>query len=384
MQRHYYIRDSNEYEKPTFLDWLPIMGIRILFIVPHPLKKSPSQRFRFEQYFHSLEQSGFDYSLSPFLNSHNWLLFSKSGHFLNKLLALAIGFSKRSFDLIRSPFYHFIFIHREACPIGPPVFEWIVKFILRKKIIFDFDDAIWLTDKKNESTIERTLKWRSKVKNICKWSHRISCSNQYLKAYAAAFHDNVICLPTTVDTELIHNPDIRQASAKIPGITIGWTGSHSTLKYLALVEEVISGILLAHSAVNFLVICDRKPTLSIPGFQFLAWNLETEAEDLLNIDIGVMPLPDDDWTRGKAGFKCIQYMALRIPVVASNVGENIRLVEPNINGFLANDASQWRQALEKLIADKHLRESLGMNGRRKVQQRYSVAANTSVFLSLFK
>ena len=361
------------------------MGVRILFIVPYPLKRSPSQRFRFEQYFDELERNGFKYQVSPFLNAHNWLVFSKPGNYPQKMLAIAQGFFMRFVDLLRAPFFNFIFIHREAMPIGPPMFEFLLKFILRKKIIYDFDDAIWLTDKENEPLIEQVLKWRSKVKYICKWAHKISCSNEYLKRYASAFHEMVTYLPTTIDTELVHNPALYPpVTEKSCGITIGWTGSYSTLKYLKQVEGILTEIQQQYTEVNFLVICDRKPALLVPDWQFLEWDPETEVEDLLNIDIGIMPLPDDEWTKGKGGFKCLQYMALKIPAVASNVGENARIVEPWTNGFLANTSADWKDALLRLIGDKNLRETLGANGRKKVQQSYSVVSQAPLFVSLFK
>lgn len=363
---------------------LAVMGIKILFIVPYPLKRSPSQRFRFEQYFQLLQRNGFSFSVSSFLNSQNWQLFSKPGKPVDKLGALMRGFIKRFIDLLRAPFYHFIFIHREATPIGPPVFEWMLKYIFRKKIIYDFDDAIWLTDKKNESALERMLKWRNKVKYICRWSFKVSCSNEYLSSYASGFNQSVVYLPTTIDTDLLHNSALPNVKKKDSGITIGWTGSYSTLKYLKEVELVLTEIQLQHPHVTFLIIADRAPRLSIPSLRFMKWNPETEIQDLLNIDIGIMPLPDDEWTKGKGGFKCLQYMALKIPAVASGVGVNSKIVDQDINGFLANNPEEWKHYLLKLIKDKNLRESMGIAGQKKVEENYSVVSNSPVFLSLFK
>ncbi len=359
-----------------------MMEIKILFIVPYPLKKSPSQRFRFEQYFQLLRQCGFSFSVSSFLNSRNWQVFSKPGKPVGKLWAMMSGFVKRFLDLFHAPFYHFIFIHREATPIGPPVFEWILVYIFRKKIIYDFDDAIWLTDKKNESALERILKWRSKVKYICRWSFKVSCSNEYLCNYASAFNESVVYLPTTIDTTWHHNPAIHKIKNKDSEIIIGWTGSYSTLKYLKEIEMVLVEIRLQNPQVSFLIIGDLKPMLSIP-LRFMKWCPETEIQDLLYIDIGIMPLPDDEWTKGKGGFKCLQYMALKIPVVASRVGVNSKIVDHNVNGFLAVNSEEWKKYLLILIKDKKLRERMGVSGRKKVEGSYSVVSNSPVFLSLF-
>jgi hypothetical protein len=137
--------------------------MKILFLVPYPLHESPSQRFRFEQYFHRIEQAGHSYRVQTFLPPRRWRLLSQPGHGLSKLYLITLGFLHR----ILAPWYAIssdrVFIHREVTPIGPPIFEWIIARLLRKKVIFDFDDAIWLTDRQHESAWFRWLKWRSKV-----------------------------------------------------------------------------------------------------------------------------------------------------------------------------------------------------------------------------
>src|SRR5688572_12154388 len=209
------------------------MSKRILFLVPYPLHASPSQRFRFEQYFTLLKSHGYRYTVQSFLNLNNWKVFFKSGKTLSKVRILVSSFVKRMIVLFKSPMYDFVFIHREAAPIGPPIFEWILAKVFRRKIIYDFDDAIWLTDRPKESWILRAAKWRSKVASICTWSHKVSCGNAYLCEYAAQFNKHVIYNPQTIDTENLHAPGLYTSAEPAPGkIRIGWTGSHSTLKYL--------------------------------------------------------------------------------------------------------------------------------------------------------
>src|SRR5258706_9862889 len=154
--------------------------MKILFLVPYPLQESPSQRFRFEQYIEIVRGKGHFVQVQPFPDSPNWKLFYSSGGQARKVLTLLRGFLKRGFILFKASSFDFIFIHREAAPLGPPIIEWILARILRKKIIYDFDDAIWLTDRANEPRWLTLLKWRSKVKLICTWSHVISCGNDFL------------------------------------------------------------------------------------------------------------------------------------------------------------------------------------------------------------
>jgi glycosyltransferase involved in cell wall biosynthesis len=303
---------------------------------------------------------------------------------MRKFKILARGFLKRCIDVFRSPFYDIVFIHREASPIGPPVFEWILHFILHRKIVYDFDDAIWLSDKEHEPGLVRFFKWRTKVRLICGWSSMVSCANEYLYAYASQFNTHVVLLPTTLDTDHLHNPDLQSYQKPESQLTIGWTGSHSTLKYLKLLEPTLVDVECEHPDVTFLVIADRKPCLSLPAWDFIPWNPDTEVRDLLRIDIGVMPLPDDNWTKGKSGLKCLQYLALKIPAVASDVGVNAKIIEHGKTGFLASTPEEWKQHLGTLIKNKELRARLGAEGQKTVIEGYSVTANAEVFLSLFK
>ncbi len=360
------------------------MNQRILFLIPYPLKKSPSQRFRIEHYFPLLQREGFHFEVSCFLQGRNGDLFSSDGRLGRKILSLLDGFLRRCWDLFRSPTYDYVFIHREAAPIGPPILEWLLRFVLRKRIIYDFDDAIWVTDKEKEHTFEKIRKWRSKVKLICRWSYKVSVANEYLSDFAGQFNHSITILPTTIDTERLHNPALFRRPEKGNEVIIGWTGSRSTLKYLYQLEKTISEIEGEYPYARFLVIADQKPSLTIPSWDFIRWNPETEIQDLTRIDIGVMPLPDDDWAKGKGGFKCLQYMALEIPAVASNVGVNSRIVDHGHNGFLAFGPEDWLKYLKLLITDKNLRQRLGAEGRKKVINDYSVIANSAAFCSLFR
>lgn len=356
--------------------------MNILFLVPYPLKESPSQRFRFEQYFEFLSKEGHIWTTQSFLDSHNWRLFFKIGKPHKKALTLLKGFGKRIVILFQLHRYDMVFVHREVTPVGPPVFEWIISKVFRKKIIYDFDDAIWLTDRNNEPWWLSLIKWRSKVKKICQWSHRVSCGNEYLRNYAHQFNTNTIYNPTTIDTSRLHTLASKSGINK-ERITIGWTGSHSTLKYLDALVPVISRLEKKY-LIRFLVIADRQPYLPLSTMEFRPWNPETEIEDLRDIDIGIMPLPDDEWSKGKCGFKALQYMALEIPTVAANVGINPSIIEHGVDGFLATTDREWEECLVSLISDSDLRTSLGKNGRVKVIQRYSVDSNVKVFLSLFE
>jgi len=357
--------------------------MNVFFLFPYPLSESPSQRFRFEQYFTLLEKSGVTCYKQSFWGVKTWLVLYKSGYTLQKVSGFLAGILRRIFVLLKIHSADYVFIHREIMPVGPPVFEWIIAKIFRKKIIYDFDDAIWLPNTSAENRIVSVIKWHSKTQSICKWSYRISCGNNYLADFARQFNRNVVFNPTTIDTENHHNPTLypHQANGKI---AVGWTGSHSTLKYIDVVIPVLKQLEAKYGTIfQFIVIANKKPELPLDNLVFIPWKEQTEIEDLSKIDIGIMPLTDDIWAKGKCGFKALQYMALQIPAVASPVGVNTEIIDSGVNGFLCSSEEEWFNAIDKLIQDEALRHRMGVAGRKKVIERYSVLSNSSSFLSLF-
>lgn len=296
------------------------------------------------------------------------------GGFLNRVMLLP---SVRQFD--------FVFIHREATPIGPPWFEWMVAKVFRKKIIYDFDDAIWLANTSHENNLASKLKWHGKVESICKWSYAVSCGNDYLCNYAKQFNGRVVLNPTTIDTHKLHNTILYPAKIKSTQVIVGWTGTHSTLKYLNPVIPVIQSLERKfREQLKFVVIADKKPSFQLSSLHFVQWSKETEVQDLLQFDIGLMPLTDDVWAKGKCGFKALQYMAMGIPVIASPVGVNQNIIDEGVNGFLCQSLSQWEEKISQLIKDHDLRKRMGDAGRLKISNNYSLDSNSDNFLSLFE
>ncbi len=358
------------------------MSVKILFLVPYPLNESPSQRFRFEQYLPLLKKENIEFKIQSFANVRNWKIFYTRGNILKKAAFIISGIAKRTAILLEVPAYDYVFIHREVTPIGPPLFEWIIGVFLKKKIIYDFDDAIWMTERPDESLIRQTIKWRIKVKSICRWSYKISCGNLYLCDYAYRYNHNIYLNPTTIDTDDLHNPSLHPAK-KSGRIVIGWTGSHSTLNYLLLVKGILKEIEDSYANVDMMVIADREPDLGLKRMIFRPWSRETEIADLSQMDIGIMPLTDDKWAQGKCGFKALQYMAMEIPVVASPVGVNTMIINHGFNGYLANNVEDWVNYLKLLIEDTSARKETGRLGREEVLRNYSVRSNASNFRSLF-
>ena len=352
--------------------------MQILFLIPYPLGQAPSQRFRFEQYFDVLKKNNIAFDYQSFIDENTWKILYKKGHFFQKTIGILLGFFRRIKILFFLHKYHFIFIHREAAPLFPPVLEFIIAKIFRKKIIFDFDDAIWLPNTSEQNKISAFLKFHQKTGLICKWAWKVSAGNVYLCDYARQFNPHVVLNPTTIDTDW-HAPTHNAIADKI---TIGWTGSHSTMKYLEEIVPIFQDLEKSYP-IDFLVISNQNPELPLQNFKFIKWKKETEIEDLQQIEIGVMPLTDDAWAKGKCGFKALQYMSLCTPALVSPVGVNTQIIQHEVNGFLCQTPADWENALIKLINDENLRKKIGSKAQKTVEEKYSVRSNTNNFLSLF-
>lgn len=352
---------------------------RIAFVVQYPKNVSPAQRFRFELYQDLLHTQNFQVSFLPFIDQTGYKIIFRPGFFLQKTWNVFKGFFRRIKLLFNAKKYDYFFLQCGAAPIGPPIFEWILTKFLKKKIIYDFDGAIWIEQISENNKIPSVFKSLNKVGTICKWSYKVSCGNRYLCDYALKYNRAVIHNPTCVDTEIVHNICVNHY---VQRVTIGWTGSFSTLKYLEPLQPVLQRLQKKYD-FDIKIICNRKPLLKLKNVTYVEWSPINEVTELATCQIGVMPLTNDEWSKGKCGFKLIQYLALEIPSVASPVGVNSEIIEEGINGFLCCTEEEWYVAIEKLLLNTELRKAMGKQGRHKITKKYSLQSNAENFLSLF-
>ncbi|MES2799071.1 MAG: glycosyltransferase family 4 protein [Bacteroidota bacterium] len=352
----------------------------IFFIAPYPFKEAPSQRFRFEQYFQFLEEEGFVIEEHPFYDLKTWKTLYTQGNFAKKAGGLIKSFFKRFTLLFKIRKADYIFIHREMAHVGPPIFEWILAKLLRRKYIYDFDDAIWLPNYSEANKKFHFMKAYWKVKYCMKWAHQISAGNQFLADFAKKYNKNVVIIPTTIDTVNHHNLTVDH---KHLPVTIGWTGTHTTLHYLNDLIPILQK-LEKEFEFEFLVISNHAPQFELKSLRFVKWKLETEIEDLSKVEIGLMPLKNDIWSEGKCGFKGLQYLALGMATILSPVGVNKSIVLDGENGFLAETSEDWEEKLRALLTNPELRSKMGTKGKQTVENQYSVNANKAKYLSLFQ
>ena len=342
--------------------------MRLLALVPSLYDKSPGQRYRLEQWEPLLRERGVDITYAPFECAELNDVVYKQGQIAKKLRLVVQALGRRAALLSKLTNYDVIYLHREAALLGPAVFE---RLIHRSgvPIVFDFDDAIFLSYKSPSNGYLSYLKFAGKTKTNCRLAAHVMVGNPYLAEYARQFNQNVSIIPTTIDTDKYKPVNIEDSSGPI---VIGWTGSHSTVQHLDTLRSALAK-LAQRESIRLRVI--GTPNYQIEGVEFetIMWRSETEVEDLSAVDIGIMPLPDDNWARGKCGAKALQFMAMGIPTVCSPVGVNTDIIQDNENGLIANSEEEWIEKLSLLIRSRELRARLGKAGRQTIEQRFSAA-----------
>lgn len=353
---------------------------KVLIVCAHRAGRSPSQRYRFEQYLLKLEQHGYRFTYSYLLDQKTDPLFYSPGNIFSKAIILFHAYLQRKRDIRHLDEFDIVFEQRESHFLGTTFFEKAVRKA-GKPLIFDFDDSIWLADTSPGNKKWEWLKKPEKIFTAFRLATHIIAGNQYLANKALPYNSHVSIIPTTVDTDVHYpRPELRGRTQ----VVIGWSGSISTLKHFNLVLPVLKKIKAKYGdQVIIRIMADksyRHPELELES---LIWSADKEVEYLNTFDIGIMPLPDDEWSRGKCGLKGLTYMACGVPVVMSAVGVNTEIVQHYENGLLASDEEQWQQCLASLIEDTSLRQKIGEAGRQAVEKKYSVNVNLQKYLAVF-
>ena len=351
---------------------------KILFVAAHRPNRSPSQKFRFEQYLDYLKQNGYDYDFSYIVSAEDDKILYQPGKYLGKLGIFLKSSFKRWKDTTNASKYDIIFIQREAFMTGSVFFE--KRFAKSKaKVVFDFDDSIWLQDTSPVNSKLSWLKNSGKTKDIIALSDMVFAGNKYLADFSLRYNPNTRIIPTTIDTNRYVR--ISQQNSKV---CIGWSGSFSTIKHF---EHGLNFLRVIKSKygdkVYFKVIGDPNYVNEEFSIKGIPWTEESEIRELSEIDIGIMPLPDDEWAKGKCGLKGLQYMALEIATIMSPVGVNTDIIQDGENGFLAGSTDEWVEKLSRLIESKELRDKLGKKGRQTVVDSYSVLSQQKKYLNYF-
>jgi glycosyltransferase involved in cell wall biosynthesis len=333
-----------------------------------------------EQWAPLLAQFGVEVTFEAFRCEELHSLLCEPANTWRKISLTTQALARRLKALKQIKNYDLVYIYNEAAMMGPPFVE---NYIRMKGVpfVFDFDDAIFLryTYISPVSRYLRLLKFPRKTSVICQLASHVLAGNSYLADYASRFNQHVTVVPSTVDTNS-YTFENHKPPTDVP--VIGWTGSYSTVQYLDDLRPTLQRLAKRE---RFKLRVIGVPSYQLEGVdvEAIPWHPATEVDDLRRVDIGIMPLPDDEWTRGKCGMKALQYMGLGIPCVCSPVGVNPTIVRDDENGLLAATEDQWIEQLTRLLHSPPLRERLGKAGRATVEAEYSVSTHASRVLQIF-
>lgn len=355
---------------------------KLLFLIPHPVQAA-GERYRVYQFLPYLEDAGFACTVRAFTTT-NLFHAIQTEKLVPQLVHMPVCCLRRAVDVISVSRYDAVIIHREAFPFFSPAVEMMV---LRRNptVVFSFDDAVHIghqeTSRKKYPWIYK-LKYGPGVNQVMRRCSHVIAGNATLAEHALRFNTHVSIVPTVVDLDRYTYQPPRKTNGVL---TIGWVGSRSTSPYLLEIESALRRVVETHPGkIRFRLYGHPQRKLSLPTLESLPFTLSTEIEDLRSMDIGIMPMPDNDWTRGKCAFKAIQYMALGIPVVTSPVGMATELVQHGANGLWARTPTEWFEALNRLVTDAELRRRLAEEGRKTVELHYSLQTWGPRFVTLLR
>jgi glycosyltransferase involved in cell wall biosynthesis len=352
---------------------------RVLAFTVKP-RESADSRYRILQYHAIAERGGVCIDHRSLMGSRYFRWQIENSYFLLRLLLLPLLMLVRLAQVVfLAPTYDAVWISREMLPFGPPLLE---RLLVGRcpRVILDVDDALHIVDKESSRWLPRLLRDYGKFGRMASRYTAVVCGNAYLADFYSHHGATVSIIPTVVEAD--HYATVTPTSSDT--VRIGWIGTPLNRHHVDLLQPVFTE-LARHRDFKLVIVGLNEPLdWDLPNIHYLKWNLADELEFFTHFDVGIMPLKDSPFARGKCAFKLLQYMAVGLPVVASPVGANCDVVGDGRNGFLADTAEQWIAALQTLIDDPDLRRRMGEAGRDLVRRSYSVESAWPPYSALLK
>jgi len=355
-----------------------VTEISVLFLTRYPVEGA-SSRYRVYQYLPHLEKLGVRCDAQSFMDTTLYDLSFTSGAVTLKVVKTIAAAARRLMVLQHWRKYDIIFMQRELLPFGPPLIERY----LRSKgccLVFDYDDALFIKKASRYNPIATMLRSPNKVRQIMKNVDCVVAGNSWLRDVAEEEGARAVTIEVAEDTDRI---PMHPGHTNARPLTIGWLGSPSTVKYLNLIAPVLERIARTFPRVRFELVGGGAFEMKGVDWQHTTWSLDGEIEALQRFDIGLMPLPSEDWAKGKSGGKARTYMAAGVVPVCTDVGYNRELIRHGETGFLCTDEKSWFEALSHLIEDPTLRQRIADGGRADVQARFSPAQQAARLRDVF-
>jgi glycosyltransferase involved in cell wall biosynthesis len=339
--------------------------MRVLFALAYALDRTPGQRYRVEQWIPHLRARGIKCDVLPLLERPEVDLLHSRASSARKASVLLKSLFRAARAIPASRRYDAVWISRGMLVAGPAVMERILARV-GPPVVFDFDDAIWIPRTMEANRFWAPLKFAGRTATLCRKAAAVIAGNDNLADYARSYNENVWVIPSTVDTDR-YQP--RSHDAHDGPLIVGWSGSPTTVWHLELIRGALRR-LAERLPIEIRVIGAEWEADTLPVVM-RRWSPETEIQDLRSFDIGVMPLYDDPFVRGKGAMKALLYMGVGVPAVASPVGITPRIIQDGCNGFLAATEDEWVEKLLALAGSVELRQRLGSAGRATVEREYS-------------
>lgn len=347
----------------------------MLVLCPFPQGVAAGQRLKYEQYFDRWRAQGWEIEVSPFMDDAMWKVIYQPGHTRAKIAGVLRGHLRRLRDLFRLRRYDLVYVFMYVTPLLTSGMERTVR-ALSKRLIYDVEDNILIKQNlpkhMNPNPIGRLIKGSGKARFLIRTADHVITSSPFLNDICLRINAAAACsyVSSSVDVERFQ-PATRYCNDQL--VTIGWTGTFSSKIYLDQLREVFARLA---ERVPFKLRVIGNFDYELPGIplEVVRWSAENEVRDLQALDIGIYPLPIDDWVLGKSGLKAIQYMAFGLPCVATEVGTTPMLITDRVNGRLVKTDDEWVEALEELVRDPELRRRLGERARADAVANYSLQA----------
>jgi glycosyltransferase involved in cell wall biosynthesis len=348
--------------------------MNVLGLSSYPIEAAAT-RYRLEQFVGPLAERGIKVTLRPFLDSKAFEMLYQRHALPYTALAFMKSGLRRLKDLLLLTQTDAVLVQREAMLFGPPLIEWLAIRVFRRPMVLDLDDATYVPyTSPTYGKFGQALKWFSKTDDLIRWASVVTCGNRAIAHYAESKGATTRIIPTVVDTD-VFVPKTHRADGPL---VLGWIGTHSTFPYLRAIFPVLQDLAKTHH-FKIKIVGAGTDGVDIPGVEVenLEWKLEREVADFQSFDIGLYPIDPslyaEKWAAGKSGFKAIQYMAIGIPYVAAPIGASADIGEAGVTHFHASTNPEWFKALEALLSNTELRQTMGAAGRRHVVEHYSLS-----------
>lgn len=352
--------------------------MRVLTLVPSQKGYSPGQRGSIELWEKILAPEGIELVYAPFETEKLRQILHSSGNQLAKVSEMVKSYVNRLSLLKNLDDYDAVFVYREAALLGPAFLE---KRIARKKpIIYQLDDPLYMPYRSPSNGYLSYLKFFGKIKEIISLSKVVIANSSHIRDYCRQFNKNVWQVPSIVDTnQFVYEP----FPAHPERVTIGWSGSPTTLKNIKLVEKPLQEI-SKRDICDIHFIGGTDFGLENVKYTAQAWNGASEVEDLRRLQVGLVPLPEFSWNKHKFIMKTAQYMALGIVPVGTPMASNPEVIRHGENGFLAATDEEWIEHLTMLVKDDKMRNKMSAQAACDAREKYSLEANTPKIIEAFK